>query len=112
MIRRPPRSTLSSSSAASDVYKRQGGALLCMAGTEDSCFKVESHRGDLRLNQVFIPSVPRPSIQRAGEAIRGGRERVKGSIRSAFSRLGDKFKGLFSSSVSADDGTQAEDSQC
>eukprot|EP00658_Telonema_sp_P-2_P082372 TRINITY_DN869_c0_g1_i4.p1 TRINITY_DN869_c0_g1~~TRINITY_DN869_c0_g1_i4.p1 ORF type:complete len:116 (+),score=9.43 TRINITY_DN869_c0_g1_i4:137-484(+) len=25
MIRRPPRSTLSSSSAASDVYKRQGG---------------------------------------------------------------------------------------
>src|SRR5665648_702846 len=28
MIRRPPRSTLSSSSAASDVYKRQG---LCLA---------------------------------------------------------------------------------
>src|SRR5664279_2922610 len=27
MIRLPPRSTLSSSSAASDVYKRQGGAL-------------------------------------------------------------------------------------
>src|SRR5674536_376401 len=27
MTRRPPRSTLSSSSAASDVYKRQGGAL-------------------------------------------------------------------------------------
>src|SRR5665648_430162 len=27
MIRRPPRSTLSSSSAASDVYKRQGGRL-------------------------------------------------------------------------------------
>src|SRR5665648_102889 len=27
MIRRPPRSTLSSSSAASDVYKRQVGAL-------------------------------------------------------------------------------------
>eukprot|EP00656_Telonema_subtile_P050516 TRINITY_DN6560_c0_g1_i1.p1 TRINITY_DN6560_c0_g1~~TRINITY_DN6560_c0_g1_i1.p1 ORF type:complete len:156 (-),score=22.03 TRINITY_DN6560_c0_g1_i1:219-686(-) len=26
MIRRPPRSTLSSSSAASDVYKRQGGS--------------------------------------------------------------------------------------
>src|SRR5665648_1080316 len=28
MIRRPPRSTLSSSSAASDVYKRQEGGLL------------------------------------------------------------------------------------
>ena len=31
MIRRPPRSTLSSSSAASDVYKRQdcGGGMAC-----------------------------------------------------------------------------------
>eukprot|EP00658_Telonema_sp_P-2_P059080 TRINITY_DN47770_c0_g1_i1.p1 TRINITY_DN47770_c0_g1~~TRINITY_DN47770_c0_g1_i1.p1 ORF type:complete len:104 (+),score=24.59 TRINITY_DN47770_c0_g1_i1:33-344(+) len=37
MIRRPPRSTLSSSSAASDVYKRQGkiiptGTTRCVAG--------------------------------------------------------------------------------
>src|SRR5674536_402445 len=40
MIRRPPRSTLSSSSAASDVYKRQdlsqsrfiGGMCMCMVG--------------------------------------------------------------------------------
>src|SRR5665648_321682 len=31
MIRRPPRSTLSSSSAASDVYKRQGLAHLLVA---------------------------------------------------------------------------------
>eukprot|EP00658_Telonema_sp_P-2_P038432 TRINITY_DN27580_c0_g1_i1.p1 TRINITY_DN27580_c0_g1~~TRINITY_DN27580_c0_g1_i1.p1 ORF type:complete len:100 (+),score=24.96 TRINITY_DN27580_c0_g1_i1:88-387(+) len=30
MIRRPPRSTLSSSSAASDVYKRQGWYVLGM----------------------------------------------------------------------------------
>src|SRR5665648_1303792 len=30
MIRRPPRSTLSSSSAASDVYKRQEFALLAL----------------------------------------------------------------------------------
>src|SRR5665648_1269220 len=30
MIRRPPRSTLSSSSAASDVYKRQALAKLCL----------------------------------------------------------------------------------
>src|SRR5664280_1035358 len=29
MIRRPPRSTLSSSSAASDVYKRQGPVMTC-----------------------------------------------------------------------------------
>eukprot|EP00656_Telonema_subtile_P035514 TRINITY_DN39491_c0_g1_i1.p1 TRINITY_DN39491_c0_g1~~TRINITY_DN39491_c0_g1_i1.p1 ORF type:complete len:218 (-),score=53.57 TRINITY_DN39491_c0_g1_i1:103-756(-) len=35
MIRRPPRSTLSSSSAASDVYKRQvGGHDLCEGGSE------------------------------------------------------------------------------
>src|SRR5450756_2043067 len=32
MIRRPPRSTQSRSSAASDVYKRQGNALLAMLG--------------------------------------------------------------------------------
>src|SRR5674536_206806 len=32
MIRRPPRSTLSSSSAASDVYKRQGLELLAAGG--------------------------------------------------------------------------------
>src|SRR5664280_960661 len=35
MIRRPPRSTLSSSSAASDVYKRQG--LCADAGTAPVC---------------------------------------------------------------------------
>src|SRR5665648_1158963 len=35
MIRRPPRSTLSSSSAASDVYKRQGrGGPLCFDVTD------------------------------------------------------------------------------
>src|SRR5674536_123436 len=31
MIRRPPRSTLSSSSAASDVYKRQGETIVSLA---------------------------------------------------------------------------------
>src|SRR5665648_753821 len=36
MIRRPPRSTLSSSSAASDVYKRQGGGdMMLAAGAGD-----------------------------------------------------------------------------
>eukprot|EP00658_Telonema_sp_P-2_P056963 TRINITY_DN45425_c0_g1_i1.p1 TRINITY_DN45425_c0_g1~~TRINITY_DN45425_c0_g1_i1.p1 ORF type:complete len:200 (+),score=38.39 TRINITY_DN45425_c0_g1_i1:124-723(+) len=38
MIRRPPRSTLSSSSAASDVYKRQHqGVATLLAATEDGC---------------------------------------------------------------------------
>ena len=32
MIRRPPRSTLDRSSAASDVYKRQGGERLARFG--------------------------------------------------------------------------------
>nr|WP_301553674.1 hypothetical protein [Clostridioides difficile] len=32
MIRRPPRSTLSSSSAASDVYKRQNKSNIKMLG--------------------------------------------------------------------------------
>ena len=36
MIRRPPISTLSSSSAASDVYKRQGSYGLITSATEDN----------------------------------------------------------------------------
>ena len=35
MIRRPPRSTLDRSSAASDVYKRQGGEHVVLGGTND-----------------------------------------------------------------------------
>src|SRR5664279_1480642 len=38
MIRRPPRSTLSSSSAASDVYKRQAGVAVITATTVDGAF--------------------------------------------------------------------------
>ena len=38
MIRRPPRSTLSSSSAASEVYKRQGESQdICLVETQDMC---------------------------------------------------------------------------
>eukprot|EP00658_Telonema_sp_P-2_P070621 TRINITY_DN60066_c0_g1_i1.p1 TRINITY_DN60066_c0_g1~~TRINITY_DN60066_c0_g1_i1.p1 ORF type:complete len:396 (+),score=101.03 TRINITY_DN60066_c0_g1_i1:118-1305(+) len=56
MIRRPPRSTLSSSSAASDVYKRQhlvGDLLTALEGQagDDPLFGVASHRWKLR---VFI----------------------------------------------------------
>eukprot|EP00658_Telonema_sp_P-2_P027520 TRINITY_DN21229_c0_g1_i2.p1 TRINITY_DN21229_c0_g1~~TRINITY_DN21229_c0_g1_i2.p1 ORF type:complete len:200 (+),score=75.14 TRINITY_DN21229_c0_g1_i2:83-682(+) len=44
MIRRPPRSTLSSSSAASDVYKRQGLRRICQAYSRiplsDICVKL------------------------------------------------------------------------
>src|SRR5665648_1136634 len=41
MIRRPPRSTLSSSSAASDVYKRQGG----MRAAGDLVARMQMTRG-------------------------------------------------------------------
>ena len=43
MIRRPPRSTLDRSSAASDVYKRQGQ----LTGERDA--EVDGHLGRLRL---------------------------------------------------------------
>ena len=36
MIRRPPRSTLDRSSAASDVYKRQAETMAVVAGTQSS----------------------------------------------------------------------------
>src|SRR5664279_6348035 len=38
MIRRPPRSTLSSSSAASDVYKRQAGTSPAPGGGSARCW--------------------------------------------------------------------------
>ena len=49
MIRRPPRSTLSSSSAASDVYKRQT-ILRTIAGLE------EINRGTIKLNGKILSS--------------------------------------------------------
>eukprot|EP00828_Plagiopyla_frontata_P010671 TRINITY_DN1573_c0_g1_i2.p3 TRINITY_DN1573_c0_g1~~TRINITY_DN1573_c0_g1_i2.p3 ORF type:complete len:123 (-),score=30.05 TRINITY_DN1573_c0_g1_i2:89-457(-) len=39
MIRRPPRSTLSSSSAASDVYKRQGQIVITGISLEKTALK-------------------------------------------------------------------------
>src|SRR5664280_3896943 len=44
MIRRPPRSTLSSSSAASDVYKRQGLHPSFTAGGDGTLINTENNR--------------------------------------------------------------------
>src|SRR5664280_3819637 len=44
MIRRPPRSTLSSSSAASDVYKRQLDGLDLLHGLPQSLDQMLDHR--------------------------------------------------------------------
>ena len=63
MIRRPPRSTLSSSSAASDVYKRQGkhnGAYyytigqrkgLAIGGYKDPLFVISTNT---QTNEIFV----------------------------------------------------------
>src|SRR5664279_4239867 len=71
MIRRPPRSTLSSSSAASDVYKRQ--LLLHPAGLRN---KFRRSRAELRpvspglLGQTRVVGLP----ERNGQAIGGWAE--------------------------------------
>src|SRR5674536_372611 len=44
MIRRPPRSTLSSSSAASDVYKRQGEATARVLAAEGAAVALLARR--------------------------------------------------------------------
>eukprot|EP00658_Telonema_sp_P-2_P031710 TRINITY_DN23670_c0_g1_i1.p1 TRINITY_DN23670_c0_g1~~TRINITY_DN23670_c0_g1_i1.p1 ORF type:complete len:478 (+),score=96.27 TRINITY_DN23670_c0_g1_i1:68-1501(+) len=62
MIRRPPRSTLSSSSAASDVYKRQVGDL--QANGDQKTKKVEA---DARVKALVDERVP-PSPMVRGKA--------------------------------------------
>ena len=53
MIRRPPRSTQSRSSAASDVYKRQVQNLAALGKTFD--FGFLSQRAGYDINQHLIP---------------------------------------------------------
>src|SRR5664279_6504649 len=79
MIRRPPRSTLSSSSAASDVYKRQPGGLfgglgdlharggiehrlddVVVAGAAaDIAFELLAHRGLVELTAMTLHDIDR-----------------------------------------------------
>eukprot|EP00658_Telonema_sp_P-2_P071696 TRINITY_DN60922_c0_g1_i1.p2 TRINITY_DN60922_c0_g1~~TRINITY_DN60922_c0_g1_i1.p2 ORF type:complete len:102 (+),score=13.95 TRINITY_DN60922_c0_g1_i1:118-423(+) len=63
MIRRPPRSTLSSSSAASDVYKRQSEQS-CLAKYTQSPLATCSNALVYTLLQVVIglPSVPSSNV--------------------------------------------------
>src|SRR5665648_1263420 len=74
MIRRPPRSTLSSSSAASDVYKRQEGDLTLVGrayvrhpGREAGPPLVGAPASDLRRragqqDDELVPAVPRNHV--------------------------------------------------
>src|SRR5674536_110646 len=66
MIRRPPRSTLSSSSAASDVYKRQG------AGPHRA-----ADRGAGGVHRGGAPAAGRAAADPAGP----GPDRAHGSVR-------------------------------
>src|SRR5664280_3898072 len=66
MIRRPPRSTLSSSSAASDVYKRQGDVIRHLGGlhrfvawdrpilTDSGGYQVMSLAGSRKLSEEGV----------------------------------------------------------
>ena len=58
MIRRPPRSTLDRSSAASDVYKRQAqmdGAILVISAADGPMPQTREHV--ILARQVNVPSV-------------------------------------------------------
>ena len=66
MIRRPPRSTLDRSSAASDVYKRQvydlGGGTFDISILElgDGVFEVKATNGDTHLGGCLLYTSPSP----------------------------------------------------
>src|SRR5664280_3653893 len=65
MIRRPPRSTLSSSSAASDVYKRQDGFWVANDPSDENIVYTETQYGNAALwdkkieESINIRPVPR-----------------------------------------------------
>src|SRR5678815_182787 len=67
MIRRPPRSTLDRSSAASDVYKRQKVA---MWGTGIDITKVGSRNPGFN-NVLRVSTKPRAAIALAGDISKG-----------------------------------------
>src|SRR5665648_463022 len=77
MIRRPPRSTLSSSSAASDVYKRQAGAgdqdLAVVVGDLDLAL---DDVGDLVVGALEVPALrvaaPGAEAESVVDRVRGG----------------------------------------
>src|SRR5664280_3924691 len=64
MIRRPPRSTLSSSSAASDVYKRQ------FLGYT---FRKRTARGRGGVRNGFLPAVSNDAMKKMSRAVHGWR---------------------------------------
>eukprot|EP00656_Telonema_subtile_P009606 TRINITY_DN14524_c0_g1_i1.p1 TRINITY_DN14524_c0_g1~~TRINITY_DN14524_c0_g1_i1.p1 ORF type:complete len:159 (+),score=33.79 TRINITY_DN14524_c0_g1_i1:123-599(+) len=79
MVRRPPRSTLSSSSAASDVYKRQVRGLSChtMALRSVAAGLMHCMEGRMGLNCQVASSqmlLARNATKKAGGSTRNGRD--------------------------------------
>src|SRR5665648_1250771 len=66
MIRRPQRSTLSSSSAASDVYKRQDHSSILELLEKLKLTKVETYSSELKLDSEFVISLHRHAAKYSG----------------------------------------------
>ena len=72
MIRRPPRSTLSSSSAASDVYKRQVGVLVeycSVTGISDAGIYIGQSKDIVVRNNVTYGNVTGIEIENSVNAL-------------------------------------------
>src|SRR5664279_1379683 len=71
MIRRPPRSTLSSSSAASDVYKREVMGAVDQLVAEMLNYYLEEHPKEARLivNKVILAATARHAARKARELV-------------------------------------------
>eukprot|EP00658_Telonema_sp_P-2_P016450 TRINITY_DN16388_c0_g1_i5.p1 TRINITY_DN16388_c0_g1~~TRINITY_DN16388_c0_g1_i5.p1 ORF type:complete len:100 (-),score=31.69 TRINITY_DN16388_c0_g1_i5:104-403(-) len=86
MIRRPPRSTLSSSSAASDVYKRQGHIIIANIGDSRSVLATGGKTVPMSFDHKPTNAGEQKRIEDAGGSVTLGR--VNGDL--AVSRaLGD-----------------------
>src|SRR5450756_1865340 len=86
MIRRPPRSTQSRSSAASDVYKRQGMRPTCVpilpGSISNAATYLNPHFRTIRLAMSAVPREPTPTIQHFHPSTPG----LKMASTSVFSR--------------------------
>src|SRR5678809_1813771 len=78
MIRRPPRSTLDRSSAASDVYKRQGQSTAMTAGIDHANAKfIAMIDGDLQNDPTDIPFMLELAKKEDWDVVAGNRKNRK-----------------------------------
>src|SRR5674536_150125 len=93
MIRRPPRSTLSSSSAASDVYKRQGLAAIAMVAFLSSCGKVPQAKVDATNAAITAAQTAEAAVYvpAAFAAVQDSMKAINASVEVQKSKLFKKF---------------------